>query len=190
MCDAISTSMIFGALSLLPGNRYILWALVSTGLIICAANRQRSSHKLGRVKHQIQTCEELLKHAKGNCPRNLGSGWMGRVDYLRFLKGQVVGIEDPVPIAGNTQFFNMGGVGGISPEPAQHYAKDQPVRKGRGGNSKIDTGLRIQAKGFQLPIEAERQREFFEGIKELREIHDTVISASERGSYADGNPPL
>jgi hypothetical protein len=40
----------------------------------------------------------------------------------------------------------------------------------------------IQLKNFQFTIEAEPQSEFFEGIKELREIHDTVISATARGS--------
>jgi hypothetical protein len=62
--------MIFGALSLLPGNRYILWVLVSAGLIIYTANRQHPSHKLGRLERAIEACEETLKHAKSNCARN------------------------------------------------------------------------------------------------------------------------
>jgi hypothetical protein len=53
MCDAVSTSIIFGALSLLPGNRYILWAFASAWLTIYVANQQRPSHKLGRVERKI-----------------------------------------------------------------------------------------------------------------------------------------
>jgi hypothetical protein len=34
----------------------------------------------------------------------------------------------------------MGGIGGISSEPARDYTKDQPVRKGREGNTNIDIG--------------------------------------------------
>jgi hypothetical protein len=33
----------------------------------------------------------------------------------------------------------------------------------------------IQLNHFQLTIEAERQRQLSEGIKEVREIHETVI---------------
>jgi len=70
MCDAISTSIIFGSLSLVPGNRYILLGLGSASLIIYAANRQRPSHKLSQVKDAIQAAEENLKDAKANCGRN------------------------------------------------------------------------------------------------------------------------
>jgi hypothetical protein len=85
MCDAVSTSIIFGALSLLPGNRYIFWVLVSAELIIYAANHQRPSRKLGRVERAIEACEETLKHAKADCARNYGE-WM---DWSRQLLEQV-----------------------------------------------------------------------------------------------------
>jgi hypothetical protein len=70
MDDAVSTSIILGTLSLLPGNRYITWALVSAVLFIHTANRQRPSRKLGRLEYAIEACEEILKHAKANCARN------------------------------------------------------------------------------------------------------------------------
>ncbi|KAJ7792089.1 hypothetical protein B0H14DRAFT_2557519 [Mycena olivaceomarginata] len=177
MCDAISTSMIFGALSLLPGNRYILWALVSTGLIICAANRQRPSHKLGRVEHQIQTCEELLKHAKGNCPRNLGE-WMDGT--RRLLEARLSASKIQSRLLETHSFSTW--------EELVEYL--QNLRSIMRKINQCAKDVEEIQRSTLLTIETERQREFFEGIKELREIHDTVISASARGSYADGNPPL
>jgi hypothetical protein len=70
MCDTISTSMTFGALSLLPGNRYIPWVLVSAWLIVYTANRQRPSYKLRRVEQEIKVAEETSVHAKAHCPRS------------------------------------------------------------------------------------------------------------------------
>jgi hypothetical protein len=70
MCNEISTSILFGILSLLPGNRYIALGFVSAVLIIYAANRQRPSRKLDRIECKIQACEETLKLAKTNCARN------------------------------------------------------------------------------------------------------------------------
>ncbi|KAJ7787603.1 hypothetical protein B0H14DRAFT_2952517 [Mycena olivaceomarginata] len=164
MCDAASTtSIIFGALSLLPGNRYILWVLVCAGLTIYTVHRQRPTHKLGRVERAIDSCEEILKYAKSNCARNhvkltdrgaakLSASkiqsrlleahsvatWEELVEYLQNLRDIVQNINQ--------------------------CAKD----------------VKEIQRSTLLTIEAERQREFFEGIKELREIHDTVISASAR----------
>jgi hypothetical protein len=70
MGNATFISILFGMLSLLPGNRYIALGFVSAALIIYAANRQRPSRKLGRVERKIQACEETLKLAKTNCTRN------------------------------------------------------------------------------------------------------------------------
>jgi hypothetical protein len=72
MCDAVATSMLFGTLSLLPGNRYIALGLVSAALAIYAADRQHPSRKLERVERKIQACEETLQQTKSNCPRNFG----------------------------------------------------------------------------------------------------------------------
>ncbi|KAJ7777811.1 hypothetical protein B0H14DRAFT_3587146 [Mycena olivaceomarginata] len=57
-------------ISIIAPLRYVLCALVSAGLIIYVANRQRPSHKLGRVERAVEACEETLKNAKSNCARN------------------------------------------------------------------------------------------------------------------------
>ncbi|KAF8143412.1 hypothetical protein K438DRAFT_1783812 [Mycena galopus ATCC 62051] len=66
----VSASILFGALSLIPQNRYIVWGLVTTSGIIYAANQQRPSIKLGRVEVVIESVEETLKHTKENCVEN------------------------------------------------------------------------------------------------------------------------
>ncbi|KAJ7898003.1 hypothetical protein B0H14DRAFT_2557514 [Mycena olivaceomarginata] len=64
MCDTVSTSIIFGALSLLPGNRYIPLGLIPAALIVYTVNRQRPSHKLARVERAIEACEETFEVRK------------------------------------------------------------------------------------------------------------------------------
>jgi hypothetical protein len=44
--------------------------LSSAALLIYIANRQRRSHKLGRVERAIDVCDEMLKHAKANRARS------------------------------------------------------------------------------------------------------------------------
>ncbi|KAF8143399.1 hypothetical protein K438DRAFT_1783801 [Mycena galopus ATCC 62051] len=60
-CDTVSASVVFGALSLLPYNRYILLGLLSSG-IVDIINRERPSNRLGRVEVAIKSVEENLKH--------------------------------------------------------------------------------------------------------------------------------
>ncbi|KAJ7727705.1 hypothetical protein B0H14DRAFT_3618758 [Mycena olivaceomarginata] len=167
MCDALSSSIIFGSLSLLPGNRYILWALVSAGLIIYTANRQRPSHKLGRLKHAIEGCEETLKHAKSNCARN----------HVELTDGARRLLEARLS-ASKVQSRLLETHSVTTWEELVEYLQNlrdimQKINQCAKDVKEIQTST-------LLTIEAERQREFFEGIKELREIHDTAISASAR----------
>jgi hypothetical protein len=69
MCD-ISTSIIFWALSSIPGFRYIGLGLVVTSFIIYAANRQSPSYKLSQLEDMIKMTENILKGAKENCARD------------------------------------------------------------------------------------------------------------------------
>ncbi|KAJ7876446.1 hypothetical protein B0H14DRAFT_3130398 [Mycena olivaceomarginata] len=168
MCDAASTaSIIFGALSLLPGNRYILGALVSAGLIIYIANHQRLSHKLGRIERAIEACEETLKHAKSNCARNHVE-LMDRTRRLLEAKLSASKIQ--------TQLLETRSV--TTWEELVEYL--QNLRDNVQNINQCAKDVKEIRRSTLLTIEAERQREFFEGIKELREIHDTVISASAR----------
>jgi hypothetical protein len=69
MCD-ISTSIIFWALSPIPGFRYIGLGLVAISFIIYAANRQTPSYKLSQLEDMIKMTEEILKGARENCARD------------------------------------------------------------------------------------------------------------------------
>ncbi|KAJ7757298.1 hypothetical protein B0H14DRAFT_3598949 [Mycena olivaceomarginata] len=175
--------MMLGALSLLPGSRYITLGLLSAALVIYTINRQRPSHKLARVECAIEVCEETLKYAKSNCVRNhleltdatrrlleakLSASkietqllethnvttWEELVEYLQNLHEMVQNINQCA-------------------KDVKEIQRSTLVSIAYAGFTVGDTN-----EGFQLTIEAERQREFFEGIKELREIQDTVVSAS------------
>ncbi|KAJ7792098.1 hypothetical protein B0H14DRAFT_2624306 [Mycena olivaceomarginata] len=184
MCDAVSTtSIIFGALSLLPGN-----PLCSVGTCV----GRRPSHKLGRVEHAIEACQETLKHAKSNCARNHVELTDGA---RRLLEAKMSASKIRSRLL---QTYSV-----TTWEELVEYLQNlcnimQKINQCAKDVKEIQTST-------LLTIEAERQREFFEGIKELREIHNTVVSASARRlasrigipaplisgrSYADGNPPL
>jgi hypothetical protein len=69
MCD-ISTSIIFWALSPIPGFHYIGLGLVVTSFIIYAANHQSPSYKLSQLEDKIKIVEETLKDAREKCARD------------------------------------------------------------------------------------------------------------------------
>jgi hypothetical protein len=66
MCDAASifASMVLAALSVLPGNQYILFALLPVLLLAHIANGQWPKQKFDGVNHAIDACKELLEGAK------------------------------------------------------------------------------------------------------------------------------
>ncbi|KAJ7307679.1 hypothetical protein DFH08DRAFT_824205 [Mycena albidolilacea] len=72
MCDAASifASMVLAALSVLPGNQYILFALLPVWLLAHIANGQRPTQKVDGVNHAIDACKELLEGAKLACTRD------------------------------------------------------------------------------------------------------------------------
>jgi urease gamma subunit len=69
MCD-MSTSIIFWALSPIPGFRYVGPGLVVTSFIIYAANRQSPSYKLNQLEDMIKMAEDILKGAREKCARD------------------------------------------------------------------------------------------------------------------------
>ncbi|KAJ7366183.1 hypothetical protein DFH08DRAFT_948233 [Mycena albidolilacea] len=167
--------MMLGALSLLPGSHYITLGLLSAALIIYNVHWQRPSHKLGRVERAIDACEETLKYAKSNCTRN----HLELTDATRRLleaKLSASKIE--------TRLLETHSV--TTWEELVEYLQNlrdivQKTNQCAKDVKKIQTSTLVGI-AFQLTIEAERQRGFFEGVKQLREIHDTVISASAHGN--------
>jgi hypothetical protein len=69
MCD-VATSVMLGALSLLPDNRYLLLAFASALSIGYAVNAQRPTQKLCEVDRAIRVCGGILERAKSACARD------------------------------------------------------------------------------------------------------------------------
>ncbi|KAJ7366184.1 hypothetical protein DFH08DRAFT_797187 [Mycena albidolilacea] len=162
MCNAISTSILFGMLSLLPGNRYIALGFVSAALIIYAANRQRPSRKLGRVERKIQACEETLKLAKTNCARN----------YLELTDGTRQLFEAELSASKiQTQLLETRSV--TTWKEFVEYLSD--LWETMQNISQCAKQVKEVHRSTLLAIEAERQRQLSEGIKAVCEIRETVI---------------
>ncbi|KAJ6461370.1 hypothetical protein C8R45DRAFT_1179229 [Mycena sanguinolenta] len=70
MCNAFSTSIILGAISLIPYNRYILWTLGLASLVLYGADHQRPSKKFGTLEATINSVGETLKLANTTCTRS------------------------------------------------------------------------------------------------------------------------
>jgi hypothetical protein len=70
MCNGVTIPIVLGAVYLLPDSRYILLALASTLVVVNIANAQLPTQKLGRIKHAINACTELVEGTKLNCPRD------------------------------------------------------------------------------------------------------------------------
>ncbi|KAJ7897994.1 hypothetical protein B0H14DRAFT_3581622 [Mycena olivaceomarginata] len=200
MCNAAVTSMMIGALSLLPDSRYITLGLLSAALVIYIYAKQEASENVEKYINLIlgqvygPDCEsENIFYS--NCARNhleltdatrrlleaklsaskIGTRllethsvttWEELVEYLQNLRDIVQNINQCAKDVKEIQRSTLVGIAHV-------------------GFTGGDTNGR-----FQLTIEAERQHQFFEGIEELREIHDTVVSASACRSYSDGKPSL
>jgi hypothetical protein len=74
MCDILSTSIILGALALVPSttSRYGFLALVSASFVFFAARHQGPAQKFTRLEDAIKALEEILERAKAasNYARN------------------------------------------------------------------------------------------------------------------------
>jgi hypothetical protein len=66
MCDTICTSIMLGALALLPGttSRYVFLALACMSFVSFAAHHQAPAQKFTKLEDAIEVLEEILEHAK------------------------------------------------------------------------------------------------------------------------------
>ncbi|KAF8171383.1 hypothetical protein K438DRAFT_1940741 [Mycena galopus ATCC 62051] len=162
MCDTVSASILFGALSLLPDNRYILMGLVSTSGIVHIVNRERPSNRLDRVEVAIKSVEETLEQAIEGCARN----------HLEFMDLTSSLFEAKLSASKiRTRMLDMPSVAKYT-EFVQyvHYVRDimQDIAKCA---KKLEE---LRTKALRI-IEAQRQRQFSANIPESREIFDTPV---------------
>ncbi|KAJ7703994.1 hypothetical protein B0H17DRAFT_1040333 [Mycena rosella] len=124
--STLQTSLLFGALSMLPGNTfpYITLGVASASLTIYAAHHYGPSQRLLRLEDTITATEEILEGAKLDCARDhmtlvrrgrrllryVHSVFMleTRVEKYHF-QGQIGGVQNPDPnLRGMRQ--NLGGI--------------------------------------------------------------------------------
>ncbi|KAF7356365.1 hypothetical protein MVEN_00968900 [Mycena venus] len=169
MCDAVSTSAIFWALSIVPGNRYILLGLISVTLIIYAVNSQRPSHKLRLVEEAIKVAEEILERAQWNCSRNQVE-LMDETTHL--LKAKISASEI------RSRLLETDGV-----TTWKEFVKYlQSLRDITQKMKQCAKEVKEIQTSILRTIEAERRRKISEGVQESQEILDTLISSLMRAS--------
>jgi hypothetical protein len=66
MCDTLSTSIILGALALVPSttSRYVFLALVSASFVFFAARYQGPAQKFIKLEDAIKGLEDILERTK------------------------------------------------------------------------------------------------------------------------------
>ncbi|KAF7356285.1 hypothetical protein MVEN_00960300 [Mycena venus] len=169
--DNTASAIILGAVTLMPGNRWILLGLGSATLIIYVANRQRPSHQLGQVEDAVKVAEETLECAKTNCTRNQ----MELMDGMRrLLKAKISASEIRAQLMDTHCITTW-------KEFAEYVEEMRGITQ---SISQCAKEVKEVHTSTLRTIEAERRRQFSEGIKECNEILDTVISSPMGRSHA------
>ncbi|KAJ7353232.1 hypothetical protein DFH08DRAFT_61841 [Mycena albidolilacea] len=159
-------SIILPGLALVAGNAspYTLLGLGAASLAVYAANRQTPSAKLGRVEDAIIATEKIQQHAKANGARD-------QVKWLEYGKR----LLDAKLSASKIQTRLL----------EAHSVKTwweylEKVKEILQSINKCAKEVKNIQTSILLTIEAERQRQLCEGIKEVRETIDATICSSMR----------
>ncbi|KAJ7872227.1 hypothetical protein B0H13DRAFT_1895476 [Mycena leptocephala] len=175
MCDTLSTSIILGALALLPNtiSRYVFLALAIASLIFLAARHQAPAQKFTRLEDAIKALEEALERAKA--ASSYARNHMEVVDAgCRLLQVKLSASKIQSHLLAmrsamrKTYFKNLRAI---------LRSVDQCAKEVK----EIQTAM-------LLIIEEERQRKLTEGIKESQEIFGAVVlHRVYRRSESDAN---
>ncbi|KAF8171374.1 hypothetical protein K438DRAFT_1982087 [Mycena galopus ATCC 62051] len=177
MCDTVPTSILLGALSLLPDNRYISVALGLAGLILHIINGHHPSNKLGRVEGAIESVAGTLKHAKEDYPWIHAElmGVMSRLLEATLLASKIqMRMLEPLSVKTWKEFI-------------EYLQNSWEIMRDISQCAK--NVKEIQASASRI-IEGERQLQFSAGIQESREILEKVtcslthLTSRRRGGYA------
>ncbi|KAF7335206.1 hypothetical protein MSAN_02353900 [Mycena sanguinolenta] len=166
MYDPLSASLILGAISLIPYNRYILWTLGLASFILYGIDRQRPPKKLALLEASIDAVGETLELAKATCTMQ----YVELADIAREfyeLRLSVSNLKSRLLETHNVSTWKQ------FVDSVRHSTEMwQSIRKCGKNAKEIRTSiLRI--------IEAERQRELLEDIQTSREI---ISSLTRRAS--------
>ncbi|KAF8143921.1 hypothetical protein K438DRAFT_1783291 [Mycena galopus ATCC 62051] len=167
MCDTVPTSILLGALSLLPDNRYISVALGLAGLILHIINGHRPSNKLGRLGGAIESVEGTLKRAKEDYP------WIyaelmnvtNRLLEVKLLRSKIqTRTLEPCSVTSWKEF-------------AAYIQNSWEIMRDILKCAKNVKEIQVSAMGI---IEGERQWQFSAGIQESRDILEKVTCSLAR----------
>ncbi|KAF8166927.1 hypothetical protein K438DRAFT_2064939 [Mycena galopus ATCC 62051] len=169
MCDTVPTSILLGALSLLPDNRYISVALSLAGLILHIINGHCPSNKLGRVGGAIESVDGTLKRAKEDYP------WIyaelmsvtNRLLEARLLTSKIqTRMLEPCSVTSWKEF-------------AAYIQNSWEIMRDILKCAKNVKEIQVSAMRI---IEGERQRQFSAGIQESRDILEKVTCSLAHAS--------
>ncbi|KAJ7490536.1 hypothetical protein FB451DRAFT_1361379 [Mycena latifolia] len=73
LISQVQSSMLFGALSLIPNDtlRYTFLAITVCLALLYALHLKRPSSQLSQLEHMVQKTENIIRDAKFHCPRDL-----------------------------------------------------------------------------------------------------------------------
>ncbi|KAJ7863256.1 hypothetical protein B0H13DRAFT_1095005 [Mycena leptocephala] len=170
MCDTVSTSIIFGALALLPGttSRYVFLALASASVIFFAARHQGPAQKLIKLEDAIRAFEEMLERAKA--ASNYARNHIEVVDAgCRFLQ---------VKLSASKIQSNL-----LAMRSATWKTYFKSIRATLRSIDQCTKEVKEIQTAMLLIIEEERQRKLTEGINESQEVLSVVLRSPIRCTY-------
>ncbi|KAJ7848032.1 hypothetical protein B0H14DRAFT_3674026 [Mycena olivaceomarginata] len=156
-----------------------MWALAWALSTVYVVNAQTPTQKLGEINRAIRVCEEILERAKSACARD-------HVELAERMH-RLFDIKNSSPIDGKTsRLYNLEGMCRICEGNVRHLEQNTPVRKGREGKREVYLGewasqahieiRRIMYRLHQLTIEAKRQCQSGENIRDCDEIRNALGS--------------
>ncbi|KAJ7353223.1 hypothetical protein DFH08DRAFT_1077472, partial [Mycena albidolilacea] len=154
-------SMILPGLALVAGNTfpYTLLGIGAASLTVYAANCQTPSYKLGRVEDAIIATEKIRQHAEANGARDQVK-WLEYGKRLLDAKLSVSKIQTRLLEARSVTTWG------------EYLEKVKAILQSTNECAKEVKDIQTS---ILLTIEAERQRQLCEGIKEVRKTIDATI---------------
>ncbi|KAJ7872226.1 hypothetical protein B0H13DRAFT_2349579 [Mycena leptocephala] len=170
MSDNLSTSIILGALALVPStsSRYIFFALACMSFTFLAARHQGPTQKFAKLEDAIKAVKEALEHAKAassymrNHMKVVDAGC--RLLQVKLSASKIQShLLEMRSVTWNTYFKSIWAILRTIDQCAKEVKEIQTT--------------------MLLIIEEERQRKLTEGIKESQEVLGAVIRSPIRRAH-------
>ncbi|KAJ7832818.1 hypothetical protein B0H13DRAFT_2679056 [Mycena leptocephala] len=171
MCDTISTSLIFGALALVPSttSRYVFLALACMSFIFAAARHQGPTQKFTKLEDAIEVLEEILERAK--TASNYARNHMELIDAGRRLL--------QVKLSASKIQSHL-----LEMRSATWKTYFKSIRAILRSVDLCAKEIKEIQTAMLLIIEGERRRKLTEGIKESQEVLGAVVGSPIRRGHS------